>query len=265
MMTTTRLRNAAGATVLATLALAGATPTVTRADDAPAFTYSFTFGGTTDYVFRGLSNNHEAPAAQGSVDFGYGIWYGGAWSSTNVEYAGIGKGWEVDVYTGIKPVLGPVTFDFGILGYLFPTSNNDIGGREANYMEFKAGASMSPITNLTLSVTDYLSPDNQFETGMVNTLEGTAAYTLPQVGMFTPTLSGTVGWQEGFDDDYVIIASAFGEDNYVYWNAGLALAVEKFTFDFRYWDTNLDNTGCNDELAFNCDTRFVFSAKVVLP
>ncbi len=260
-----KARTLVGALAAATVMGSAIAPTAARADDAPAFTYSFTFGGTSDYVFRGMSNNHEEPAAQGSVDFGYGIWYGGVWSSTNVEYAGIGKGWEVDVYTGLKPVVGPVTFDFGILGYLFPTSNQDIGGREANYLELKAGASMSPVTNLTLSVTDYLSPDGQFEVGLVNTIEGAAAYTLPQVAMFTPTISGTVGYVKGFDDDFVTVASAFGEDNYVYWNAGLALAVEKFTFDFRYWDTNLDDTGCNDALEFNCDARFVFSAKVVLP
>jgi uncharacterized protein (TIGR02001 family) len=137
--------------VLGAAAAAACVSTAGRADDAPSFTYSITAGGTSDYVFRGLSNNHEAPAAQGSIDVGYGIWYGGVWSSTNVEYAGIGKGWEVDVYTGIKPVLGPVTFDFGILGYLFPTANNDVFGRDANYMEFKAGASMTTICLRTIS------------------------------------------------------------------------------------------------------------------
>ena len=33
------------------------------------------------------------------------------------------------------------------------------------------------------------------------------------------------------------------EDEYYYWNAGLALTVEKLTFDFRYWDTDLDPGG----------------------
>ncbi len=251
--------------VLGAAAGAACVSTAGRADDAPSFTYSITAGGTSDYVFRGLSNNHEAPAAQGSIDVGYGIWYGGVWSSTNVEYAGIGKSWEVDVYTGIKPVLGPVTFDFGILGYLFPTANNDVFGRDANYMEFKAGASMTPVENLSLSLTDYLSPNNQFETGTTNTIEGAASYALPKLAIFTPTVSGALGWQKGFDNDYVAIGSAFGKDNYLYWNAGLALAVEKFTFDLRYWDTNLDSTGCNHALEFNCDARFVFSAKVTLP
>jgi uncharacterized protein (TIGR02001 family) len=266
MFKTKDFLNVVGAAALATLALTGAA----RAEDRQ-FTYSFTIGGTSDYIFRGLSNNQEAPAAQGSVDFGYGIWYGGVWTSSNVDYPGIGKGWEVDVYTGIKPVLGPVTFDFGILGYLFPTANNDVflpgelGGRDANYLELKAGASMTPIENLSLSLTNYWSPDNQFNTGTTYTIEGGASYTFAAVGMFTPTVSGALGWQKGFDNDYVALGSSFGKDTYTYWNAGLALAVEKFTFDFRYWDTNLDSTGCNDAQFFNCDARFVFSAKVTLP
>ncbi len=30
------------------------------------------------------------------------------------------------------------------------------------------------------------------------------------------------------------------EDDYKYWNAGVSLGVEKFTFDFHYWDTDID-------------------------
>jgi hypothetical protein len=47
-------------------------------------------------------------------------------------------------------------------------------------------------------------------------------------------------------------------DDYTYWNAGLALSVEKFTFDFRYWDTNIQDDGLADE-------RFVFTASITLP
>jgi hypothetical protein len=54
-----------------------------------------------------------------------------------------------------------------------------------------------------------------------------------------------------------------GIDSYTYWNAGVALSVEKFTFDFRYWDTDF-STGIpsDDGLA---DERFVFTASVTLP
>ncbi len=61
-----------------------------------------------------------------------------------------------------------------------------------------------------------------------------------------------------------------GFDSYTYWNAGVALVVEKLTFDFRYWDT--DGGGRSSRLCLGvscisgyCDERFVFSATVALP
>ena len=53
-----------------------------------------------------------------------------------------------------------------------------------------------------------------------------------------------------------------GKDHYYYWNAGLTLAVEKLSFDFRYWDTDI--SGCTGGV-FSCDERFVFSATVAVP
>jgi hypothetical protein len=43
--------------------------------------------------------------------------------------------------------------------------------------------------------------------------------------------------------------------------------VEKLTLDFRYWDTDLDETaaGLCGATALQCDERFVFSATVALP
>ena len=75
--------------------------------------------------------------------------------------------------------------------------------------------------------------------------------------MFTPTISGTLGSQWGFDDDYVTYGMAWGEEEYLWWNAGLSLTVEKFTMDFRYWDTNLggaENGNCDTSSAgsFEC-------------
>ncbi len=45
------------------------------------FTYSFNIDGTSDYVFRGISQTVNDPAVQGGVDLGYGIIYAGAWAS----------------------------------------------------------------------------------------------------------------------------------------------------------------------------------------
>jgi uncharacterized protein (TIGR02001 family) len=284
MNTFTKLAGAAAAS----LALATAAAPAHAADE---LNYSITIGGTSDYVFRGFSNTNRDPAAQGSFDLTYGFWYAGVWAS-NTSYPNFGSPTqtpdtvctgstpdpecpsgdigpaEVDYYIGARPVWGAVTFDFAFLYYTFPGQNGFTN--EGDYLELKAGASVTPVTNLVLTVNNYYSPDSQWESGETYTLEGIAAYTLPSWGMFTPTISGTLGSQWGFDDDYVTYGMAWGEDQYLWWNAGLALTVEKLTLDFRYWDTNLggeDNSDCDTSSAgsFECGATFVFSAKVVLP
>ncbi len=230
------------------------------ADEGRKFGWSITLGGTSDYVFRGLSLNNEDPAAQGSIDFTYGIFYAGAWAS---NVAGNANPVEIDWYAGIKPVLGPVSFDLGVLYYTYP-GGKDLGGfsgtHELDYVELKAGASVTPVTNLTIGVMGYWSPEQQ-GFGDTYAVEGTAGYTLPAVGIFTPTVGGTYGWQ-GSEEDNVFVVNG---DDYTYWNVGLALAVEKFTFDFRYWDTDISKADAFPGTYGLSDDRFVFSAKVTLP
>jgi hypothetical protein len=47
----------------------------------------------------------------------------------------------------------------------------------------------------------------------------------------------------------------------------VAFAVEKLTFDFRYWDTDAEDAASSTLSCFSgyCDSRFVFSATVALP
>lgn len=213
-----------------------------------------TVGGTSDYIFRGLSLNNEEPAAQGSVDASYGIFYAGAWASNvGVKGDGVFAPMELDLYAGIKPTLGQFTFDFGIIGYLYPIADNP-----GEYYELKAGVSTEIFKNLTGGVTLYYVPD-QANSPEVWTVEGNLAYTLPQMHIFTPTISGGIGYS---NSDVGFFTST--GDDYVYWNAGLALAVEKFTFDFRYWDTNIDQVA-GDVYTGLSDSRFVFSVKATLP
>lgn len=242
--------------------------------DAPAaegrkLTWSLTLGATSDYVFRGLSLNDENPAAQGSVDLSYGIFYAGVWSSNLDDglvsgvHDGVGQV-EVDVYAGFKPVVGPVTFDLGVIGYLYPNENYN-GRGQADYLELKAGASITPFTNASLSGTVYYSPTYQYTKGDAFAVEGTAGYTFHQVGPFVPTISGTVGYQV-IDEAVDGLAGDFGDNNddYVYWNAGLALAVDKFTIDLRYWDTDIGKDVGFTSFGLT-DERFVASVKVTLP
>jgi len=248
----------------------------TPAEEGRKFTYSFNIGATSDYVFRGVSQNRENPAIQGGIDLGYGIAYFGLWAS-NIDFGELPAGTntvstEIDVYGGIKPVWGPATFDLGVIYYAYPGANDNGGAQaqEQDYVEFKAGVSgqfISMLPKLTLGGVVFYSPEYQGKQGEVITTEATAGYELPAIGIFTPTISALYGMQFGEGGSTVgkfILAN--GKDDLAYWNVGISLAVQKFTFDFRYWDTDISNSGtvssnlCNGS-ALQCDERFVFSGK----
>ncbi|MEQ1714483.1 MAG: TorF family putative porin [Hyphomicrobium sp.] len=246
----------ASAAALAGIALAGPA----RADDPPKLAWSMTAAGTSDYMFRGFSQTREDPAFQLSFDATYGIFYAGVWGS-NIDFDeanAFKENVEIDFYAGITPALGSVTFDLGVLYYYYPGVNDFALGGEADYVELKAGAKTTLMEKLALAAYVYWTPDNFGETGSVVTIEGSANYTLGTFGIFTPTIGGTIGTALAENNIFG------GGDNYLYWNAGLALAVDKFTFDFRYWDTDLNDATCKGE-AFQCDERFVFTTKITLP
>jgi uncharacterized protein (TIGR02001 family) len=238
------------------------------ADEGRKFTYSFNIGATSDYVFRGVSQTDNDPTIQGGVDFSYGILYWGAWASgLNFDAILNDADLEIDWYGGIKPVVHGATFDFGVIYYTYPNASyytDPPFGLDLNYVELKAGVSGTIHEKLALAGYIYWSPDYFASTGNVWTFEGSGGYTFHAVGPFTPSITGVVGYQTG-QDDYYDTWNGFSE--YWYWNAGLALAIEKLTFDFRYWDTNASNATSDLFTCINhyCDERFVFSAKVVLP
>jgi uncharacterized protein (TIGR02001 family) len=222
---------------------------------AEEFEWSVTGTGTSDYIFRGLSLNNENPAFQASIDASYGIFYAGVWGTMvdDGDYEPV----ELDLYAGIKPVWGPVTFDFGFVYYIYPWASSP---SDISQIELKAGAEFSPFTNFTLKPVFWYVPEQDNVDEDLYTIEGTAAYELPAFGIFTPTISGLIGYTDSNEAEFF----AAGKNSYTYWNAGVALSVEKFTFDFRYWDTDLDSVAGDGYYGLD-DERFVFTASVTLP
>lgn len=195
---------------------------------------------TTDYVSRGISNSDSGPAIQGYVEPSYGIFYANVWSS-NVDY-GVGySGAEIDVGAGIRPVLGPVTFDFGYVHYFF--APEDVS---PDYGELFAKATYEIDGKATLASAAYFAPDYS-QTGHNGTyVEGKVSVPLPH----DFSISGGAGYQ--FFDD----ADAFEQFT---WNAGLSYDWKALTFDVRYWDTDLPSSECivRSGFANGCNTRIV--------
>jgi uncharacterized protein (TIGR02001 family) len=231
---------------------------------------------TTDYIFRGFSQTAEGPAIQGGFDATCGRFYFGVFASSLdwgvVERKGPDDTWaylELDPYAGIKGKLGHIAWDVGIIYYGYPNSaRNHFGAFDERfrneYVEIKGASSGEVWKDGTLGMTVFYSPDYQYETGDVWTLEVGFAqalpHALPKHWGLTPTLSALVGQQWGNNGAYADRVAG-GDDSYTYWNAGVTLGfLEKWSIDLRYWDTSLDGDFCSGS-TFQCDERFVATLK----
>jgi uncharacterized protein (TIGR02001 family) len=200
----------------ATVALGGAA--MAQDSNAPAF--SFNVGATSDYSFRGLTQTAKDPAVFGGADVTAGLFYAGAWAS-NVDW-----GMETDLYAGVKPKLGPVTFDLGAIYYGYPDS--DI--KNAAYWEGKVAASI-PAGEGTLGLAYYYSPEFFGKTGKADYYELNGSMPLPFGGA---SISGAIGRQS-------LSRGSYGTDGYTTMNAGVTIPfLSKLSLDLRYVYTDDD-------------------------
>jgi uncharacterized protein (TIGR02001 family) len=239
---------------------------------------SANIGLATEYVFRGISQTSEGPAVQGGFDATCGMFYAGVWAS-NLDWGDIeGTSIEMDWYAGLKFNTGRIAWDVGVIYYSYPRGADvavdplalTIVNAEFDYVELKVGASAELWKDGTLGVTGFFSPDYQYETGNVWTVEGTFTQSLSKFMAFgrefSPSVSALIGYQAATGnnaDTARYVANVTGDDDhYVYWNAGLTLGfLEKWSLDVRYWDTNIDRLDdCKGPL-FACDERVVATLK----
>jgi uncharacterized protein (TIGR02001 family) len=186
---------------------------------------------TTDYVFRGISQTNTEPAVQGGFDASSGIFYAGTWASSLSGY--LASNIELDLYAGIKPTVGPVALDFGIIGYFYPGANDS--GTELDYYEAKAAASIAPAEGLTLGAALYYSPEFYGETGSAIYYEANAAFAL------TDTLGVSAAFgQQSIDDVDGPLSAGDLDDDYTTWNLGGTLAVSGFSVDLRYIGSSIE-------------------------
>lgn len=201
------------------LALAGA-PAL--AQEAPSVT--FNVGAASDYVFRGASQTDGNPQAYAGADVTMGIGYAGVWVS-NVDFDN-GTDAEFDLYAGIQPQVGAVTFDLGALYYGYVDQPS---GSHEDYWEFKASASM-PLGPATLGGGVFWSPQYFGKTGDALYYEANAAVTIPETKV---SLSAALGYQQ-FQ----------GPGDYTTWNVGVGYALtDNLGLDLRYHDTDAHDQG----------------------
>lgn len=101
--------------------------------------WSGTVGGTTDYIYRGISQTYESPALQLGANYQSPIgWFAGIWGSNVKPYPHVGASAELDLYTGVTQPLGA---DFSTrLVYTHYTYLSDPRPAHYDYDEFSLTA-----------------------------------------------------------------------------------------------------------------------------
>jgi uncharacterized protein (TIGR02001 family) len=246
--------------VIAGMGVLGATPAF--ADSS----FSGNVALTSDYVFRGISQTQGDPAIQGGFDVTTDVGglpvYAGTWAS-NLDFgspSAIHVPLELDVYAGVKPTIGPVSADFGVIGYLYPSADDpsDAGlSGDWNYWELKAAGSISPATGVTVGAAVYYSPEFPLNGGNALYTELNASWTIND----TFAVSGAVGHQQVDAAGYFVTPTT-SSDNYTTWNVGATASSHGFTLELRYWDADEDITNFAGEVV--SDQRVVLTLRRAL-
>ncbi|PUE62474.1 hypothetical protein B9Z45_03875 [Limnohabitans sp. 2KL-17] len=140
---------------LIALALGSVTGLAQAQAAAPASSLSFNVGAVSDYRYRGISQSRLQPALQGGLDYAdKSGFYVGAWGSSIKwikDTPGVTKGaTELDLYGGYKGEFSGVSYDIGLLSYVYSGNNygNATAGgtKSANTNEAYAAVTLGPVT-----------------------------------------------------------------------------------------------------------------------
>jgi uncharacterized protein (TIGR02001 family) len=289
------------ATLLATVSSVGAVFAADMAVKAPMMEpvavynpWDIAFGGGlySNYVFRGISQSNNKPSVNAYFEPHYNI-------NDNLQlYAGVGA-WsiafanrpsaEIDLYGGIRPTFGKLSFDLGVWYYYYPggscyNGNLDAFGqtfgadcfangslppagnvikKDVSFAEYYAKVSLDVTDNLTIGGAGYYDA-NWLNFGFDATYAAAnAKITLPEAWMPVGTgayISGEYGyyWLGTTDAFYGNITLP----DYANWNVGVGLTWSVFTVDVRYYDSDLSKGECN---AITSDFNAHFDPAAVVP
>jgi Bacterial protein of unknown function (Gcw_chp) len=222
----------------------------------------------TDYRFRGITQtNHSLSVAaytEPRFNFTNSLQGYVGLSGESVESPSRAGG-EIDFYGGIRPSFGRLALDFGVWEYWYPGGecfhdfvrgclrslpNGNVTKADLSFWEVYGKAIYAVDDQFLLGGSAYWSP-SVFNSGAEGTfVAGMAKYILPVlpngIGWF---VSADVGhWFLGTSDSFYAVRGFPGGvpyKSYTSWDAGVAFMWKQFTFDLRYYDTNLNRGDCN--------------------
>ncbi|MDN7437352.1 TorF family putative porin [Burkholderia multivorans] len=195
---------------------------------------------STDGMFRGLSGTRSRPGTFGYLTALSGPFYIGATLMNKNPGQDLGISAESDWMVGVKPVVGPLRFDFNVYrDHLMPNDS-------ADYWEFKAGVGTDLPYGIVGNLNYYHSP-NYAQSGATENV-----YELQLNKAFNDKwmVSGEIG-SVSYSANPVF-------KTYAYWDVGVSYNItDTLSADLRYYDSNLSSRDCSP--AGTCHGRVVLS------
>lgn len=177
---------------------------------------SWTFAATSDYVFRGVSQSDEKPAAQVGVTYTFPVGiYAGLWAS-NVDFGSSGPDIELDGFVGYNTDLSDQwNLDLSAVRYSYHKGADDYDG---DYNEYIAKVSYAAtekvgLTALVAYANDYGNADiEEFYSNLGSSIDVGAGVSL-NVGVGYTTLEYDGGGRDDYFDGMVGVSRDFGPIN----------------------------------------------------
>jgi len=198
---------------------------------------------TSDYRFRGISQNDTDPAPQLTLNLvGPDGWYAGTFLSkinfndgpSGAYVSNHNTSLEWDIYAGKHFDLDGTGLTLQALYYAYPEHDGLPGAARLSFFEGSAALSHT-FDNLTVGATVAVSPDFFGESGTGVWLGGTASYVVND----WVTVSGNVGhqWAETLNN----AGTGFP---YTHWDLGVTATWNGISLDLRYIDTSINKGTC---------------------
>jgi len=229
----------------AVVAGAMAAPSVAVAEDG----FSANVAMTTDYRFRGISQNDEDFAIQGGFDYAHDSgFYVGIWAS-NVDFqiqTVDDASAEVDIYAGFANELGNgISYDVGVLTYQYPNADSSL-----DYDFTEVYGKLSYNWTEALSTTAHLAYTSDYFGGSDDATYFSVAadYDLGDDW----TVGGSVGHQS-VDDN-----ATWGTPDWNDYKAYVGKSFKGFDFEVALVDTDLSKSECFGGSDW-CDSTVTFT------
>lgn len=197
----------------------------------PEFAVTGNFGITSDYRFRGLSQNNQDPSVQGGFDLAHssGL-YVGVWGSNVSNWAATNTGnLELDLYGGYKFEVAGMPLDVGVISYMYPGSMKN---GKVNTQEAYVGTAFGPAS---FKVSYVLGEDYFGTTADGKNASGTTYYDLTLSQEIAPKLTASI--HAGYTDykESAFNTSYGTKMSYSDYNVGLAYDLNGFILGVKYF------------------------------